>query len=624
MRHLGADDRSSTRVRLVDGALDCLARQGIAKTTVDDIARVAGLSRATAYRTFPRGKEGILAAVVETEVARLFSSLAVVMGEAGDLEDVLVAGMVESARWLRWHEPLTYLLEHEPGAVLPYITFGGFDRVMRVASDLAAPFFARWLEPEQASRAAEWGVRIVMAYTSDPSPYADLTDPADTRALVRTFVLPGILALRVEAASASPGRMSTCTSDQDHRPRPRPRSTFHHTYHQGGGTMTTLDENTGAEEELRSNLELIGRENIDDLEAVLSFVGQYDVEGFHRVPDNCPAEFTWDYEKGSKPQLDRLYEKAKKAQWNGQTDLDWSIEVDQERVVIANAEANPAQMQWDEAAIAGTVLEKWDDKRFIQFGIENQNWLLSQFMHGEQGALLCTAKIVETVPWIDAKYYAATQVMDEARHVEVFSKYLDEKLSGHYPMNAHLGLLLDDIVGDARWDMTYLGMQIMVEGLALAAFGFIHAMTTEPLLKKLLRYVMADEARHVAFGVLSLQEYYKELSAAELRERQEFAFEAAIRMKDRLVMQEVWERMEVPTADVIKLMQAAPERDEFQILLFSKIVPNLKKLGLLDAADGWLRTKFTEMGAIAFENLTDSTEDEDAFADGSPAERQVA
>ena len=317
--------------------------------------------------------------------------------------------------------------------------------------------------------------------------------------------------------------------------------------------MTTLDEN---QEQLRSNLDLIGRESINDIEAVLSFVGKYDVEGFHRVPDNCPAEFTWDYEKGAKPQLDKLYEKAKKAQWNGQTDLDWSIEVDQERVVIANAEANPAQAQWDEAAIAGTVLEKWDEKRFLQFGIENQNWLLSQFMHGEQGALLCTAKIVETVPWIDAKYYAATQVMDEARHVEVFSKYLDEKLSGHYPMNAHLGLLLDDIVSDSRWDMTYLGMQIMVEGLALAAFGFIHMMTTEPLLKKLLRYVMADEARHVAFGVLSLQEYYKELSAAELRERQEFAFEAAIRMKDRMVMQEVWERMEVPTADVIKVMQA--------------------------------------------------------------------
>ncbi len=385
--------------------------------------------------------------------------------------------------------------------------------------------------------------------------------------------------------------------------------------------MTTLDDSDRAL--MKSNLELIGREKIDDLEAVVSFVGHYDDQGFHRVPDNCPAEFTWDYDKGAKPQLDKLYEKAKKAQWNGQTDLDWSIEVDQERVVMNNAAANQDQMQWGPAELAGTVLETWGDKEWLKFGMENQNWLLSQFMHGEQGALLCTAKIVETVPWIDAKYYAATQVVDEARHVEVFSKYLDTKLSGHYPMNGHLGLLLDDIVSDSRWDMTYLGMQIMVEGLALAAFGFIHSMTTEPLLKKMLRYVMADEARHVAFGVLSLQEYYQELNSAELRERQEFAFEAAIRMKDRLIMQEVWERLEVPQADVVKVYSHAPDRDDFQILLFSKIVPNLRKLGLLDAADGWLREKFTDMGAIAFEHLTDSTEEEDAFADGSPAERQV-
>ena len=182
IRHLGADDRSSTRVRIVDGALECLARQGIAKTTVDDIARAARLSRATVYRTFPRGKEGILAAVVETEVARLFSSLAVAMGEASDLEDVLVAGMVESARGLSGHAALTYLLTYEPGAVLPYLTFGHLDRVLIVAGDLAAPFFARWLEPEQASRAAEWAVRIVMAYCANPAPDTDLTAPADPHA----------------------------------------------------------------------------------------------------------------------------------------------------------------------------------------------------------------------------------------------------------------------------------------------------------------------------------------------------------------------------------------------------------------------------------------------------------
>jgi hypothetical protein len=163
----------------------------------------------------------------------------------------------------------------------------------------------------------------------------------------------------------------------------------------------------------------------------------------------------------------------------------------------------------------------------------------------------------------------------------------------------------------------------MVEGLALAAFGFIHAMTTEPLLKKLFRYVMSDEARHVAFGVLSLQEYYQQLTAAEIRERQEFAFEAAVRMRDRFLQQEVWDRMGVNPKEIVPLLMQVPDRQVFQSLLFSKIVPNCKKLGLLDAADGWLRTKFTEMGAIAFENLTDSTEDEDAFADGSPAERQV-
>jgi len=373
--------------------------------------------------------------------------------------------------------------------------------------------------------------------------------------------------------------------------------------------MTTLDDR----EQMRSNTELIGRADVHDLEAVLSVVGHYDAEGHHSVPNNCPAEFTWDYNKGSKPSLDKLYEKAKKAQWNAQSDLDWSIEVDQEAVVIANADANPAQMSFTPDVVAGTVLEKWDEQRFIEFGVQNQNWLLSQFMHGEQGALICTAKIVETVPWIDAKYYAATQVMDEARHVEVFSKYLDEKLSGHYPMNAHLGMLLDDIVADSRWDMTYLGMQIMVEGLALAAFGFLHQMTTEPLLKQLLRYVMSDESRHVAFGVLSLQEYYQQLSAAELRERQEFAFEAAVRMRDRFLQQEVWDHMGVDPKAVAPLLLEIPERQMFQTMLFSKIVPNCKKLGLLDAADGWLRTKFTELGVIAFEDWTDTGEEYDSL-----------
>jgi hypothetical protein len=149
-------------------------------------------------------------------------------------------------------------------------------------------------------------------------------------------------------------------------------------------------------------------------------------------------------------------------------------------------------------------------------------------------------------------------------------------------------------------------MQIMVEGLALAAFGFMHQLTTEPLLKQLLRYVMSDEARHVAFGVLSLKEYYAELSADEIRERQEFAFEAAVRMRDRFLQQEVWDRMGVDPKIAVPLVQQAPDRAMFQSMLFSKIVPNCKKLGLLDAADGWLRHRFTELGVIQFEDWVDT------------------
>ena len=373
--------------------------------------------------------------------------------------------------------------------------------------------------------------------------------------------------------------------------------------------------------EMSSNEEIIGRKELDDLTAILSVVGTEDADGRHVVHSDYDSIFTWDYEKGARPKLNKLYEKAKNAQWNGETDLPWDVDVDQEKLVAEAAEAQGGHAVGFD--ITGTPLEKWGDKEWITLGVESQNWTLSQFLHGEQGALICTAKIVESVPWIDAKYYASTQVMDEARHVEVFAKYLDEKLSGHYPVNAHLRMLLDDIISDSRWDMTYLGMQIMIEGLALAAFGFMHSMTPDPLLKQLLRYVMADEARHVAFGVISLQEYYEGLTTAELRERQEFAFEAAVRMRDRFLQQEVWARMGIEPKEILPAVLSAPDRTQFQALLFSKIVPNCRKLGLLDAADGWLRTKFTELGVIEFESAVDTSEEYDAMAAVPPTQREL-
>ena len=357
--------------------------------------------------------------------------------------------------------------------------------------------------------------------------------------------------------------------------------------------------------------DLLGRDDANDLDAILAISNQDADEVIHAVRDNADAIFTWDYEKGARPALNKLYEKAKTAQWNGETDLDWSIDVDPEKWFVGATDPRFGPEGSLERR-KNSPVAKWGDEEWARLAHESLTWRMSQFMHGEQGALLCTAKIVETVPWIDAKYYAATQVMDEARHVEVFAKYLDDKLSGHFPINIHLRSLLDDIINDSRWDMTYLGMQIMVEGLALAAFGVAQQTTADPLLKQLLRYVMSDEARHVAFGVISLKEFYEGLSDAEMMDRQEFAYEAAIRMRNRFLQQEVWDEMGVDVREAIRIFNKTDEEkneDPFQQLLFSKIVPNCKKLGLLDANDGWLRKRFDTLGVTQFEDWVDTGEE---------------
>ena len=167
--------------------------------------------------------------------------------------------------------------------------------------------------------------------------------------------------------------------------------------------------------------------------------------------------------------------------------------------------------------------------------------------------------------------------------------------------------------------MTYLGMQIMVEGLALAAFGFIHMMTTEPLLKQLLRYVMSDEARHVAFGVLSLKEYYAELSGPEIRERQEFAFEAAVRMRDRFLQQEVWDRMGVPVSEAVVAGDDVARAADVPAAAVLQDRPQLQEAGPArrrrhQRQPGWLRQKFGELGVIQFEDWVDTGEEYESFA----------
>ena len=366
------------------------------------------------------------------------------------------------------------------------------------------------------------------------------------------------------------------------------------------------------------------RGDVNDVESIMALTNRDMEAELSSVQSSYDAIFTWDYRKAERPALNKLYEKAKGSQWDGEKDLDWSIVVDEEKTARQLLTAAPGDDWIRNRAQEEGLFKGWSDKQWTELAMEGQRWRLSQFLHGEQGALICTARITETVPWYDAKLFAATQVVDEARHVEVFAKYLLTKLSGTYPINAHLEALLNDIIRDSRWDMTYLGMQIMVEGLALAAFGFLHMLVEEPLLKQLLRYVMSDEARHVAFGVISLKEAYEGMTQTEIRERQEFAYEAGIRMRDRFLQQEVWERMGVDVRKMVKIQLEIPnEYKDFQKLLFSKIVPNCRKLGLLDAGDGWLRQKWTEMGVIEYENWVD-TGDEYASLDAVAADRAAA
>jgi hypothetical protein len=313
-----------------------------------------------------------------------------------------------------------------------------------------------------------------------------------------------------------------------------------------------------------------------------------------------PTVFNWDY-RFRHEELARLYEKGKKLQWNAATDIDWSIDVDPERLGIEDDETLYALLQ---------PPQRLDTRMRKTLNRHMDAWMLSQFMHGEQGALLATAQIVSTVPWTEAKFYAANQVADEARHVEVYRRYLTDKWGLSYPVNPHLRTLLNQIISESRWDMIYLGMQIMVEGLALAAFGLMKfTKADEPLIQQITAAVMRDEARHVAFGVLSLQDLYtKELSSAELKEREEFVIEATVLMRDRLLMEEVWQRIGLDPKVWMPWSLNTPFMVGFRQILFSKIVPNLKRLGLLTPR---VRAKFAELDILQYESLPDSTEEED-------------
>ena len=322
--------------------------------------------------------------------------------------------------------------------------------------------------------------------------------------------------------------------------------------------------------------------------------------------------YTWSYED-TRHELRDLYNKAKRSQWDPDDVLDFSVDVDFDRPMMPDM-LHPL---W-----GSDIYARLTEAEKTRLNVEMSAWTLSQFLHGEQGALLAAAQLVTSVPDLDSKLYGGTQVVDEARHVDVYNRYLHQKVGFSYPVSPHLKTLLDLILKDSRWDMKFLGMQIMVEGLALTAFALIRQNTYEPLLRELTRYVMNDEARHVAYGVLSLRDHYKDASEAEVREREDFVYEAAVLMRDRFLLQEVWEKMGLPVEQCLELARNNQGQILFRQWLFAKIVPAIKRIGLLSPRQ---RERFQQLGILQYEDAEDPAEAlEKAEADHARAEADKA
>jgi hypothetical protein len=305
--------------------------------------------------------------------------------------------------------------------------------------------------------------------------------------------------------------------------------------------------------------------------------------------------YNWKYDNFGNPEFINLYKKAKKGQWDSD-DLSWATDVDPTNLDL---QIFPEKLQ---PMFGQDFYQKLDKKTKGTLLHSTISWLLSNFLHGEQGALYAAAMTVEATPWMGAKYYGSTQVMDEARHVEVFQKYLDTKLHKLYQVNDNLFVIIHALTSSSEWDIKFLGMQIMIEGLALGAFGMIYKFTKEPLLKELLKNVISDEARHVHYGVEALRDFYtKEVPEYKRREREDWAYEVSKLLRDRFLFTEFYEenfQHKLSRDAWIKMVLESEIMAEFRRSLFSRLIPNLKAIGLLSDR---IRPRYEELGLIRYE-----------------------
>ncbi|HET6636781.1 MAG TPA: diiron oxygenase [Streptomyces sp.] len=315
-----------------------------------------------------------------------------------------------------------------------------------------------------------------------------------------------------------------------------------------------------------------------------------ELAGEWAVPVHGDAVIQWDYDTRN-DRMVRLYKQGKQRQWDMDDRLDWDHEVDAD---------DPLGLPDDFISVAGSPL--WDrlpDEERRTIRRHSSGWLYSQFLHSEQAALIAVGKILLAVDDLDSKLFAATQLMDEARHVEGFNRFLHTKIGLRYGLSPSISAMFEHAMREPRWDFGVLAAHILVENMGLATFGVHRERLTDPLARAFSAYVARDEARHVAFGRLLLRKLYPQLSEAERREREDFVVEGCWALRDRYVDDEIWTTLGYGE-EAIRASRRSPAKREFRRLVFMRIVPGLKEIGMFGPR---VQQALQKMGVLGFQNV---------------------
>jgi hypothetical protein len=314
---------------------------------------------------------------------------------------------------------------------------------------------------------------------------------------------------------------------------------------------------------------------------VVEFVDEAEITRLRAEIDvDVPLELHWTWEYGSEvEELRALYERGKKGQWNAEEDVDWSVPLPREEWFMVK----------EGGSLLATVLGSMgvDDAVCREAAWDEFSHLISQLLHGEQAALQLCGQLVNTCPTMDQKWYAGSQVIDEVRHVEVFAKLLQRKLGVIHPIDPTLKVLLDKLLAAPTWKTKVLGMQTLFEGMAVGIMDLVKRATTSPLIQDIITRVHQDEARHAAFGILSMRRLVQESTPEEMAEMEDFAFNIleTLNANQQLDMLQVFgPKYGLDPDNVVQSMHALEQWGFLNSEPFMHtVMPNLKRLGLITA-----------------------------------------